>query len=340
MNARDVKAVKGRKTDQTDAQRLATLARMDACRPSFVPNKKVREMRLVGREYARAAKGLQQSKQRYQKLLAACGCRVTAIFSDVNGKAADAILRGYLESDAAFEEALQCHAQRLRRANKEQIRDHLHMTISESLRELLRKLREEMRQAEQDQAFRLRLLQKLQQEWQPWVERLMSIPGIKEVSARLVVAEIGIDLRSFPNLQSFASWIGLCPGNNISGGKRLGQRIPKGNPYLRRVLTEIGQGIGLMKKGKLQECFQVFKEHKGRRRAVIAIAHKIVRIIYALWRDQTMFCAEMLKADVLQEHRLEQLRRAVRNLSDTNLVAIGDVRIVNQYNGEILASTT
>lgn len=335
VNARDVKAVKGRKTDQTDAQRLATLARLDACRPSFVPIGRIREMRFVGREYARAASELQRIKQRFHKCLAATGCRVSLIFGDINGKAANAILDAALTTPLQLKAVVKQHSRRLRKATPKQILDHLQTAFPEGTRQLLCRLRQEMQQAESNLQDRFQLLRQLQERDHQWISRLMSIPSVNEVAARLIFAEIGPDLSAFPNAQAFASWIGICPGNNISAGKRMARGIPKGNRYLRRVLTEVSQGIGLSKKGPLAQRFQVFKEYRGHRRAIVAIAHKLARIIFALFRDQAQFAAELLKADVLQAHRLNQLRRVCQNLRSTASLAVISIDIADKRSGEI-----
>ena len=92
------------------------------------------------------------------------------------------------------------------------------------------------------------------------LDLLMSIPGINETAALLILAETGNDLSSFPSIEKFCSWIAVCPGNKISAGKSYSGHTARGNKYLRQVLTEVAQGISLSvkRKGFLWQKFQTW----------------------------------------------------------------------------------
>lgn len=86
------------------------------------------------------------------------------------------------------------------------------------------------------------LQQEIDQRLGPFAEAmqlLLSIPGIQEVAAAAILAEIGVDMTRFPSAKHLASWAGVCPGNKQSGGKRLSGKITKGNARLRAVLIEV-----------------------------------------------------------------------------------------------------
>ena len=95
----------------------------------------------------------------------------------------------------------------------------------------------------------------------------------------MIFDEVTNDLSGFPDAAHLASWVGVCPGTKESAGKRYSGRAAKGNRYLRRILVECSHAIGLMRKGTLYSLFQSFKERKGTRRAVVTVAHHLVKII-------------------------------------------------------------
>lgn len=141
----------------------------------------------------------------------------------------------------------------------------------------------------------------------------MSIPGINETAALLILAETGNDLSSFPSIEKFCSWIAVCPGNKISAGKSYSGHTARGNKYLRQVLTEVAQGISLSvkRKGFLWQKFQTWKEKRGTKRAVVATAHLVARIIFALFRKGQAY--EERYTNILQQHRLKKIVRDARS---------------------------
>ena len=115
---------------------------------------------------------------------------------------------------------------------------------------------------------------------------LEPIPGIGRATAEVVLAETGGDMAHFPTAHHLASWVGLCPGNNESGGKRRTGRTRKGNRWLRAALCEAGWAASRAKGTYLQSQFQrlAFARGKGGKKAVIAVAHSI---LIAIWHTLT-----------------------------------------------------
>ena len=121
------------------------------------------------------------------------------------------------------------------------------------------------------------------------IQLLQTIPGIKYLTALGIVCELGDDLSAFKSVRKFSKWIGHAPGNNESAGKRYSGRTTPGNKYLKILLVECAAGIGLMKKGFLHEIHQRFKERIGTKRANVALAHKLCRIIYSILKNRTPY---------------------------------------------------
>jgi len=138
-------------------------------------------------------------------------------------------------------------------------------------------------------------------------DNLDTIPGLAPRAAELIVAEIGVEMK--PNFASdahLASWAGICPGNKSTGGKRLSGRTRKGNTYLRSALVQAAWGATMKKNCYLSSQFFRLVKRLGRKKALVAVAHSLLVIIYhVLERDQTY---TELGGDYFDRHHVEQQR--------------------------------
>lgn len=329
INARDFKAVAGRKTDTQDAIRLAEYARLGNIRTSFVPAREFREQRQIARQITKHTNELQRCKSRLIKTLNFVGCRPTAAFSNVNGKAAQKILMEYIRG-ANIREAAEKHGARLRHTPQE-IEDILCFELYENMQDLLRIQLEEIDRLKETIESLWVLLRRAQQRHEPLLERLIKIPGIREVAARLILAEVTDDVSSFPNAERFASWAGLCPGNNESAGKRSSAAAAKGNKWRRRVLVECAQAVALSCSSPLRSRFLALKMRRGYRRAVVAIAHFLLRIIYALIK--TGKCYVSRASNTLRKLRIERYSRCVNDIRRENFEIHANGLLVDKDTG-------
>jgi transposase len=145
---------------------------------------------------------------------------------------------------------------------------------------------------------------------------LQTIPSVNAISAAVIVAEIGTDRSRFPSAKHLASWAGVCPGNRQSGGKRLSGTATKGDVWLRAILGEIALSIARARGTDLHAQYQRIARRRGKPKAVWAVAHSIIVIIYHLlstkqaYQDLGEDYFERLEAPRLERHhvrRLEQL---------------------------------
>lgn len=163
-------------------------------------------------------------------------------------------------------------------------------------------------------------LEQLYEEIQPYlapyeeaVELLISIPAVGRESAASILGEIGGDMSCFPSAAHLASWAGLCPGNRQSGGKRLSGKMNKGNARLKATLAEVVWALSRMKENYLSAQYHRFARRMGKKKAVMAVSHSIIVIIYHLLRDKEPYSdlgANYFEA--LDKQRLE--KAAVRRL--------------------------
>ncbi|MGE4377839.1 MAG: IS110 family transposase [Burkholderiaceae bacterium] len=282
VNARHVKAVPGRKTDVADAQWLATLARAGLLRGSFIPPANIRYLRLIARQRQKLGGMLASEKNRLHKILSDAGIRLGVLVSDIHGQAARAMIKAIIAGKSMPEVLDQ--AGRLR-ATREELFEALqpeelsgaHLFVLSEVMAHIEELEARMRR------FELALLQGLSA-WQPQLRLLQTIPGIDQIGAAMLLVEISTDMDSFGSAEKLASWVGICPGNNESAGKRKSGKTRKGNAWVRRLLCEFAQAAS-RSRCALKDKFAALSIRKGHKKSIVALAHKMLRIIFAMLKN-------------------------------------------------------
>jgi transposase len=288
VNAQHYQGVPGRKTDVGDAEWLADLLRHGLVRGSFVPPKPQRELRDLTRYRTQLVRERASELNRLQQTLTRANIQLAAVASDVLGVSGRAMVealvagadepaaladlaRGQLRQKLpALERALRgrvgAHERFLLRQHLQHI-DYLSTSIAEVSAEIAERLR----------PFAAEL------------ERLQTIPGVGRTTAEVLLAEIGTDMTRFPSAAHLASWAGVCPGNHESAGKRLSGRVRNGDPWLRTALTEAAQAAGHSRQTYLAAQYHRLAARRGKKRAVLAVAHSILVIAYQLLARGTSY---------------------------------------------------
>ena len=286
VNARHVKNVPGRKTDINDAHWLATLARAGLLRGSFVPSAKLRELRLIARQRQKLVGQLAAEKNRLHKVLTDSGVRLGVVVSDLHGQSARAMVKAIIAGQT-IQEVIRLASRRLK-ASREEIFDALQGELTDGHRFVLDEL---MRHIEEIEAriarFDTRLLAELESE-RNGLALLQTIPGIDLIGAAMLLVEIGSDMDAFGSPDRLASWVGICPGNNESAGKRKSGHVRKGNLYVRRLLCEFAHAASRTT-SMFKSKFQALLVRRGYKRAIVAIAHKILRTIFFMLKRREYY---------------------------------------------------
>lgn len=219
VNARHVKQVPGRKTDVLDSEWLAELARCGLLKPSFIPPKDLRELRLLTRYRQKLTGMLAGEKNRLHKILDDAGIRLGCVVSDIDGVSARKMIEALIEEQIVPSEIAQLAQGRLR-GKKNLLKQALVGKLSDRHRFLLKGIQSHIQWLEA-RLFEIdgqvvAAMQPYQEEWQ----LLQTIPAVDKLSAAMLLAEIGADMESFANKEHLSSWAGLCPGNYESAGKK------------------------------------------------------------------------------------------------------------------------
>jgi transposase len=283
VNARHLKQVPGRKTDVGDSKWLAMVGRMGLIRASFVPSKDLRELRLITRQRQKLMASFSAEKNRLHKVLDDAGIRLGGVVSDINGVSSRAIIAGLIEGKPPLE--LVTYAKGRLKEKTPELIEALDEPLGERHQMLLGKIQEHLRylegQIRELDEYLFAQMSPYQEQW----ELLQTMPGMDKIASAIVLVEMGTDIERFGSGSNLASWAGLCPGNNESAGKRKSGRTRKGNRALRRVLCEAANAASKTKsqfKGK----YQSLVIRRGHKRTIIALAHKILRVIYSVLKNK------------------------------------------------------
>jgi transposase len=321
-NAAHVKNVPGRKTDVADAQWLAELLAHGLIRASFVPETPTQEMRALLRTRKQLVREAASHVQRIQKTLEDANIKLASVLSDVVGASGRAILTALIDGERDPEALLTLVNPRVK-APPEKIVAALTGRITDRHRFLLRL---HLRQIDALDAAIVDIDREVNRELDPFrdaVRLLRSIPGVSDLTARVIVSEIGIDMSRFPTAGHLISWAGLCPRNDESAGKRRSTRLRKGAPWLKTALVQCAWGAVRKKASYLQIQFQRLRHRRGPKKAICAVAASILTAAYHMLRDGTFY--RDLGPDhfstISPQTKAEQLVRQIERLGFTCRIA-------------------
>jgi transposase len=278
VNARHVKQVPGRKTDVGDAAWLARLAEVGLLRGSFVPPREIRELRDLTRYKKRLIQDRTREGQRVEKVLEDTGIKMQAVASKTLGVSGRAMLDALIAGERDPEVLADLAQGRLRERIDDLVRA-LHGEIGAHHIEMLRLHLDHIDYLTEAIA---RLDDRIEEMVAPFAgarERLVTIPGIGPQVAETILAECGPDMSVFPTAAHLASWAGLCPGNDESGGKHRSGKTRPGNIWLLDALTQAAWSAARTDTF-LAARFRRLSRRLGKKKAIVAVAHTV---IVAVW---------------------------------------------------------
>ena len=309
VNARNVKNVSGRKSDVLDCQWLQQLMSYGLLSAAFRPPADVCALRAISRQRDTLLQEQARCVQRMQKSLTLMNIQLANAITDITGQTGLAIIRAIVAGERNPHELAKLRNYRIRSSEagiakslegtwKEEhlfclaqaltLFDTHHRLIAEAdakLAALIAPLRQQRVKAAKGKAKRGGKnapgfdVREALREW-AGVD-LTQIGGIDVSTALKVLVELGPDLSKFKSAKQFCSWLGLCPGTRISGGKRLSgasKRIPN---RVARALKLASQGLH-HSQCALGAYYRRIAARLGKGKAITATAHKLARLIYAM----------------------------------------------------------
>jgi transposase len=289
VNARHIKNVPGRKTDVKDCAWISDLTRHGLIRPGFVPPREIRDPRELSRYRRKVAQLQAGERNRLIKVLETAGIKLAGVASDVFGVSGRAMIRALIEGEDT-PEAMAALARGKLRGKRADLTRALDVPLQPHQRFMLRTQLARIEQAEADLDRIDAMLSEMLAPYDHYMGLLMSIPGVEWINAVTIIAEIGIDMSAFASPAHLASWAGLCPGNNESAGKNRSGKSRKGNVFLKTALVTAAI-TGSRRRGGtyLAEKYRRLTARRGKMRAAVAVAHKILVSVWHMLSDGTFY---------------------------------------------------
>jgi transposase len=312
VNAQPIKAGPGRKTAVKAAEWLAELLRHGLWRGSCIPAKPQRQWRELTRHRTTLVPDRARVIHRVQAVLEEAHIKLASGVTDIRGVSAramrEALMAGHRDVTALADLArgrLRTKRAQLAEALQGYCTPHPSVLLTESFSPI---------DDFDDAIARVRavITPHLEAE-QEAIALLDTVPGVSQRTAEILPAEIGTDMTRFPNAKHLASGAGMCPGHDDSGGTRLSGKTRNGSRWLRQGLVEAAPVAAKTKQTSLAAQYQRMAARRGKKRALIALGHTILVIVYTLWtRKQPYQDLGAADFDSLAQPRVE--RRLVQRL--------------------------
>jgi transposase len=288
-NAAQIKGINRPKTDVSDARWIADLFAHGLIRASFVPEQPIQELRALTRTRTQFMHDKTRQVQRIQKTLEDANIKLDDVLTSIMGTSGRAMLRALIAGETD-PDALVKLAHPLVKASRDGLAEALQGRVTKNHRFLLQL---HLDQVESIEAAVAKIEEELDAVLAPFrddIKRLKTIPGVSDITAHIILSEIGADMSRFPTPQHLVSWARLCPRNDESAGKRQSTRVRQGSRWLKPALVQVALGaIKRKKHNYLRAQYYRIKARRGPMKARIAVAASILTSAYFVLRDKVPY---------------------------------------------------
>ena len=290
----------------------------NCCKPgcfrgSFIPERPQRELRDLTRHRSQLVAEKTRAANRIQKILEDANIKLASVATDILGASGRDMLRALIRGETDSEKMADL-ARRQLRSKIPELRPALEGKVTEHHRFMLGELLDHLEYLESRIEEFSRRIEEVSRPFAPAIAKVATLPGFDQRSAQNVVAEIGADMDIFPSAQHLASWAGVCPGNNESAGKRKSGKTTKGNRWLRSALSQSAWAAARKKDSYFQAQYRRLAGRRGKKRAIVAVAHSLLTIIYHMlknasdYRELGCHYFDKLNAHRLLPHLLKRIK--------------------------------
>jgi len=316
VNARHIKNVPGRKTDKKDSKWIAKLLLSGLLKGSFIPKKPIRELRDLTRYKRKIVGQIASEKNRIQRILEDANIKLSCVVSDMSGATATKIINAMIDGEDDIKELVKFRHGKMQSTVEDlaaSLKGHLTAHHKFMLNIIKKSIEEKERTiTELDKQIESHLKAN---ELELDAELLATIPGVGKEGAAYILAEVGNDMTQFPNEQHLASWAGMSPGNNESAGKKKSSRTTHGNKYLKTMLVQFAWASTRTKNTYLRSKYDSLVVRRGKKRALIAVGHKILIAAYFILKDKVVY--KELGVEFLQDKKKDkQISRYTKLLKE------------------------
>ena len=290
-NPKWVACIKGEKDDNKDAKWIADLFKLGIVRSSFIPNKDIRILRELTRYLYKLTNMRTAGKNRFTNALTVGNCKLDMVFSDIFGKSSSAIIDIILSQNEYDDKDILKNVDKHCKSSNEDILNSLRGISWEiSQKQRMNIIQEHIDYLDKSIENVTNIINSIISQYEGAINLLCSIPGINRNSAITIISEIGTDMSQFSSHYRLASWAGLAPGCNESAGKKKFVKISKAGVYLKPALVEVAHSAVKDKNNPyFANKFNIISKRRGKKRAYIAIARKILVAIYHMLSTGELF---------------------------------------------------
>jgi len=289
VNARDIKNVPGRKTDIGDSKWLAGLLRHGLLKSSFIPPMVVRQWRDLTRLRKKYVQTVGDYRKRTHKLFESANIKIDSVVSDLFGVTGRNLMQLLIKGEPLqLSDIESCVRGKLKGKETELFRS-IQGFFTGHHRFILKMILETVIGLEAQIAGLDQQIRSAMAEHKPLLNRMKNAAGISDVSSCDILAEIGPTLDTFPTDTALVSWSGLCPGNNESAGKRKSGRSHVRKHHLKTIMIEVAWAAVKKKGSYFKDKYYRLKARRGAKKAIVAIAHRILLGIYHVIKDGVEF---------------------------------------------------
>ena len=329
-NPKWVKAVKGNKDDTKDSKWIGDLFRLGLVPGSFIPSKDIRQLRELTRYKAKLINARTAEKNRFQNALTVCNVALDSVVSDIYGKSATSIINYLIESpdNSIVEEEITSRLLRsLKKKSATVIESIEGYTMTDSQKERMRIIRSHFDSINESISRIDAQIDLLIAPYENYITLLCTIPGVDRNSAIVIISEIGTDMSQFSNSKRLCCWAGLTPGNNESAGKKKSVRISRAGVYLKPALVQVAlAAVKCVDRPYYANKHRSIMKHRGKKRAVIAIARMILTAVYHMmktgevWNPSDLSDIDMTP-EMAEKRKAKDIRRAVNLLVSAGIIS-------------------
>ena len=281
-NPKWVRCIKGEKDDNKDAKWIADLFKLGIVRSSFIPNKDIRILRELTRYLYKLTNMRTSEKNRFTNALTVGNCKLDMVFSDIFGKTSSAIINTILsQNEYNDEDILKNIDWRCKSSNEDILNSISGISWQDAQKQRMNVIQEHIDYLDKSIKTVREIIDSIISPYESAINLLCSVPGVDCKSAITIISEIGTDMSQFSSHYRLASWAGLAPGCNESAGKKKSVKISRAGVYLKPTLVEVAHCAVKDKDNPYYaNKFNVLSKRRGKKRAYIAIARKILVAIY------------------------------------------------------------
>lgn len=308
------RAPQGRKHDFADAQRLTRRLLAGELILSFVPDAEQRGWRTMTRARVQLVGDRVRLQNQLEALLEEMRIKLSSVVSELLGLSARRILRALADGESDPVRLAELGDFRLK-CSQEELADALRGHVAPMHRQLLGLFLERLDLLDHQIHSLESMAAAAMKQYEDAVIRLAGVAGFGAQSAQQILAEVGPEARSFDSPDQFASWVGCCPGRSESAENNRSSRSPKGNRFVRRILTQAAQAA-VKKKGSFwQRTFRRWLPKLGYPRAIWAIAHKLCRLVWKVLHEGLHYIEQGDESSPkAKQQKAQKMIRALRRM--------------------------